>query len=58
MHSTNDVLGAMAVQACGGPPLQDNGEEYLFSALPEEDFVQRLMDRDKDYFGTKSGKGA
>ncbi len=35
MHSTDDMLGAMAGQACGGPPLpEDYGEEYLCGALP------------------------
>ena len=48
MHSTNDMLGAMAGQAYEG--------EYLCSALPEENFEQRLMDWEKDYYGAKSGK--
>ncbi len=51
------MLGTMAGQACGGPPLpEDSDEEYLCSALPEENFEARLMDWDKDYYGTKSGK--
>ena len=48
MHSTNDMLGAMAGQAYEG--------EYLCSALPEENFEQRLMHWEKDYYGAKSGK--
>ena len=36
MHSTNDMLDAMAGQACEG--------EYLCSALPEENFEAVRMD--------------
>ncbi len=36
--------------------MQDNGEEYLCSALPEGSFEARLMDWDEDFYGTKSGK--
>ncbi len=56
MHSANDMLGAMAGQVCGGPPLQDNGEEFLCSALPEGNFEARMMDWDKAYYGKQIGK--
>ncbi len=57
MHSINDMLGSMAAQACGEPPLQESAEtEDLCGALPEDDFKQQLMDPFKEYYDTKSGK--
>ena len=53
MHSTNDMLGSMAAQACGEPPLQESAEtEDLCGALPEDDFKQQLMDPFKEYYDT------
>ena len=62
MHSIDDMLGSMAAQASGEPPLQTSAEEEailaqdLCGALPEDDFKQQLMDPFKDYYDTKSGK--
>jgi len=54
MHSIDDMLGSMAAQASGEPPLERSAEEAatlaqdLCGALPEDDFKQQLMDPFKE----------
>ncbi len=65
MHSNDDMLGAMAGQACGGPRLpEDNGKKYLCGAHAggifrgATDGLRQGLLRHEERTGLGQGQGA